>query len=338
MNFSFPEGLIMKKPVAVALCVNILMLLSARGAEKSQSIMHMEAGEYQKIVAYGTELTAKGAWVVQLQETLDLSYPGLAQVVNCGKENMWSQWGDFNVKKRVVEEEPDLVFIEFSMNDAVSKYRVSVDQAQKNLESIMDKIIKANESCEIVLLIMNPPAGKQATLRPELEAYNQMVRDLAKARNIQLIDLYPAWKKLLDEDIRQFAQYVPDGLIPNEEGCQKFIIPALIENLGIRRIKTPEERIEDEKKMFKRMDTDEDQRVSQDEYVQVFADVFPHKDTDKDGALSPIEFAYSSFYLADMDADGKMTLQEYKAMYAEQFYTRDTDRDGSLTVEEMIAQ
>ncbi|MDF7809230.1 GDSL-type esterase/lipase family protein [Pontiellaceae bacterium B12219] len=328
----------MKKAVAVALYVNILMLLSAGGAEKSPCIMQLEAGESQTIVAYGTELTAKGAWVEQLQETLNVSYPGLAQVVNCGKANMWSQWGDFNVKNRVMKEEPDLVFIEFSMNDAVSKYKVSVDQAQKNLESIMDKIFKENESCEIVLLIMNPPAGKQALLRPQLEAYNQMVRNLAEARNIRLIDLYPAWKKLLDEDIRQFVHYVPDGLIPNEEGSRKFIIPALIENLGIRRVKTPEERIEDEKQMFIRMDTDKDQRVSMDEYVQVFADVFPHKDIDKDGTLNPVEFAHPSFYDADMDGDRKMTLLEYKDMYAEQFYTRDSDQDGSLTIEEMIAR
>ncbi|WP_372795041.1 GDSL-type esterase/lipase family protein [Pontiella sp.] len=328
----------MKRSVAVALCLNAVLFLSSEGAEKSQCIKHMEAGDFQKIVAYGTELTANGAWVEQLQETLDLSYPGLARVINCGKAKMWSQWGDFNVKKQVISEEPDLVFIEFSMNDAVSKYRISIDQARKNLESIMDKILKANETCEIVMLIMNPPAGRQATLRPDLEAYNQMVRELAKARNTRVIDLYHAWNKLLEEDIRQFAQYVPDGLIPNEEGCRKFIIPALIENLGIRRVKTPEELMEEEKKMFKRMDTDGDQRVSEEEYIQVFADVFPQKDSDKDGTLSPIEYAHPSFQHADTDNDGKMTLQEYRAMYAEQFHTRDRQRDGSLTVEEMIAR
>lgn len=79
---------------------------------------------------------------------------------------------------------------------------------------------------------MNPPVGVHLEQRPRIKAYNQIYRDVARERRLMLIDHYPEWEAILTKDQNLFRRYIPDGIHPNSEGCEKVITPAIIKALG----------------------------------------------------------------------------------------------------------
>jgi len=195
--------------------------------------MQIESGKQQTVITYGTSLTAGGAWVQQLQEALNHRYPGKAKLINSAKGAMWSTWGVENLGTRVIRKKPDTVLIEFAINDAYLPYKTSVEQAQRNLENMIERILKSNSACEIILMVMNPPVAVHLERRPKIKDYYQMYRDVAKDRKLLLIDHYPKWEKILNENAALFEQYVPDGIHPGPEGCKAVITPTIIKALGI---------------------------------------------------------------------------------------------------------
>jgi len=207
--------------------------IASQGGENIRLVSNLEAGKKQTVVTYGTSLTAQGAWVAQFSAELDRRYPGLTTVINSGEGAMWSKWGVDNLDARVTGKQPDAVFIEFSINDAYLPYNMSVEQARSNLETMVDRILATNKSCEIILMVMNPPTGVHLAIRPQIESYNQMYRDVAARRHLMLIDHYPNWQQILNADPKRFSAYVPDGIHPNAEGCKMVITPRIINVLGM---------------------------------------------------------------------------------------------------------
>ena len=225
----------MNKSQFGAVLLTLCLLFSgctSRGVE-SRLVVNLESGKQQTVITYGTSLTAGGPWVHQLQEALNSSYPGKAKVINSGAGAMWSKWGVDNLDKRVIAKNPDTMLIEFAINDAYLPYKTSVEQAQSNLENIIERILESNSKCEIVLMVMNPPIGVHLERRPKIKDYYQMYRDVAKARRLLLIDHYPKWEKILNEDPKLFNKYVPDGIHPGAEGCKAVILPNITKALGI---------------------------------------------------------------------------------------------------------
>ena len=162
--------------------------ITSPGEEKSRLVSNLEAGKKQTVVAYGTSLTAGGAWVGQFSNEMNRRYPGMVSVINSGQSSMWSTWGVENLQERVIKKQPDAVFIEFSINDAFSGRKTSVPQARSNLVTMVDRILATNKTCEIILMVMNPTTGGALAWRPQLDAHNQMYRDVAAQRRVMLID------------------------------------------------------------------------------------------------------------------------------------------------------
>ena len=217
--------------MVLGMCLISAPMCHAEG--KSRLVDNLKSGKQQTVITYGTSLTAGGAWVKQLQEALNRSYPEKAKVINSGKGRMWSKWGVDNLDKRVIEKKPDTVLIEFAINDAYLPYKTSVEQAKINLENMIERILKSNSKCEIVLMVMNPPIGVHLERRPKIKEYYQMYREVAKARKLLLVDHYPQWEKIVNEDPQLFNKYVPDGIHPGPEGCKVVITPNIIKALGI---------------------------------------------------------------------------------------------------------
>jgi len=199
----------------------------------------LKEGRAQIVVAYGTSLTAGGAWVTQLQQALDEKYPGLATVLNSGQGDMNSRWGVENLESRVIQKNPDTVFIEFAINDAFLDFKISTEEARVNLETMIDRILKWKPSCEVIPMTMNPPVGIHLERGPRIIDYYQIYRNVAKDRNLLLIDHYPQWEHILDTDRDLFDRYVPDGLHPWVEGCRHVITPMILKELGLIADKGP---------------------------------------------------------------------------------------------------
>lgn len=294
---------------------------SASGG-KARFVSNLDAGKPQTVVTFGTSLTAVGAWVDQLRTVIEQQYPGQAKVINGAQGGANSDWGRGALDEKVLKHNPDTVLIEFSVNDAVARRKTSVAHARGNLENMIKRIIKQNSDCEIILQVMNPPVGHTKTQRPNLLAYNQMVRDVAKERGFQLIDHYPVWEKLLNDDPLKFLFYVPDTIHPVREGALQVITPTMLHALGLKPGKP--ELSEDAPcwKYLSRglMDKDKDRVITHEEFNNYWKKLFTNNDANLDGELSADEFGPQVLFDAlDADQDRQVTLDEFLKVYAPHF-------------------
>ena len=207
---------------------------SCHSEVKSKLVSNLDSGKKQTVVAYGTSLTAFDGWVKQLRTILNNRYPGQVKVINSAMGGMWSKWGVDNLDWLVIDKKPDTVFIEFAINDSYTLYGTSVQDARINLENMIDRILKSNANCEIILMVMNPPVGAHFMLRPKIKDFYQMYRDVAREENLQLIDHYPNWEKILNESPELFKKYVPDGIHPTAQGSRMVTTPEIVRAIGIK--------------------------------------------------------------------------------------------------------
>lgn len=212
------------------LCLIPLMLtLSAQAASEdllAGFFKKLQAGEKQTVVAYGTSLTAGGAWVASMKQWFEEKYPGQVTVVNSGGPGQNSDWGAANVQGKVVANNPNLVIIEFSYNDAHQKFKLTPEHCKGNLEKILSAITSKDPTTAIVLQTMNvpwdPAGGKDpAANRPELETYNDNYRNAAKAHGFPLVDNYPVWLKIKETDPKRYEAILPDGSHPNKAASEE---------------------------------------------------------------------------------------------------------------------
>jgi lysophospholipase L1-like esterase len=192
----------------------------------SHLLDNLQAGRAQKIVVYGTSLTEGGRWPDDLSVWLNELHPGQVTLINSGLSGKASNTALANLETKVIAHAPDVVFIEFTVNDAFTAYTqadldlgITPEKSQDNLNRMIDAILKAKPGTEIILQTMNPawdaPNGnKSSSKRPDLAAYYEGYRKIAAARHLLLIDHYANWNRLLTTDPASFQSYVPDGVHP----------------------------------------------------------------------------------------------------------------------------
>lgn len=201
---------------------------------QSQLVRNLAAGKNQTVVVYGTSLSSGGygqAWMGAVARQLNEKYGNHLKYCLTGKGGMWSTWAVQHLEDSVIQKQPDVVIIEFGINDAFLNYHTSPDLARLNLEFMISRIQMNRPSCEIILQVMNMPIGKSAGFRPNITAYYDMYRKVARKRKLLLIDHYPNWKIILSQGETEFLKHVPDGIHPNKESCIKIIAPEINKRL-----------------------------------------------------------------------------------------------------------
>jgi len=187
----------------------------------------------------GTSLTAgTWRWVDIMKEWLDDRWPGQVIVQNEGYGASASSNGPegntgFHQLSRVIAHKPDVVFIEFAINDAYLPYAISLEESKRNLETFIDRISDELPRAEIILQTMNaamdvPEKGLDgASSRPGLADYYEVWRATARERGILLIDHFPNWLRLAKENGERFLELVPDGIHPRLPGYREVFLPEL---------------------------------------------------------------------------------------------------------------
>lgn len=82
---------------------------------------------------------------------------------------------------------------------------------------------------------------------------------------------------------------------------------------------------------FIQTDTDNDGKITREEYVAPAVANFDRKDKNKDGLLSETEHTHPSFKRADADTNGVLTRAEFRTIFERQFRLVDKNGDGALT-------
>lgn len=217
----------------------ILLLVTAMTASAQDKVIkRLASGENQRIVVYGTSLSAsKEGWAAMLKDSLNALYPGKAEVINSAQAAMWSSWGVENLRERVLEQRPDMVIIEFAMNDAYLPYSTSVEAAKLNLEYMVFRIQELYPDCSIFIQVMNMPIAEHKAQRPNIELYYNLYRKEAKKLKIRLIDHYEYWVPLLKKGEEEFRRYVPDGIHPDIAAQRELVLPHILKALGVINVK-----------------------------------------------------------------------------------------------------
>jgi lysophospholipase L1-like esterase len=205
---------------------------SAAESSPADFFRSLEAKKPQVVVLYGTSLTAGGAWASAFKKWFDQEYPGLVTVFNNSGSGKNSQWAVENLDEKILKVRPDLVLMEFSYNDAHDKFNMSVKDGWQNLDRMVKKMKQEKPETVIVLQVMNvgwdaPNGNKSASARPKLQEFNDNYRRYAQENSLPLIDHYPIWLKLKEEEADKFQQFVPDGTHPSAEGSLAVTWPAV---------------------------------------------------------------------------------------------------------------
>lgn len=187
------------------------------------------------VVFYGTSLTRSGGWADVIGAEMQALNPEL-QFINTAEGGRESRWGREHFGERVIAHRPSLVFIEFAINDAVARFALPPEESAANLAAMLDMLRAAHPAAVPVLQIMNPvidrPVGHDGH-RPALADYEALWREVARGRQLTLVDHGPAWAGLLTHDESAFRRAVPDGLHPTLAGYEQLMLPTLRSAIGL---------------------------------------------------------------------------------------------------------
>lgn len=165
------------------------------------------------IVAFGTSLTAQTPWTQDLATALNRC--GMAaSVTNVAEGAKTSRWGLETLADRVLDARPDLVLIEFAINDAYRPNGISLAESRSNTEQMIDRIRQRFPKAKIWLMTMNPVWKGYEADRPDLSLYYGQYRAIAQDKAVEYLDNFPDWQTIFAGDPSRLAETVPDGVHP----------------------------------------------------------------------------------------------------------------------------
>lgn len=220
-----------------------VLLLAQPTFAGSPLLAKVRAGGNVKICLLGTSLTQAGSWPGSLQTWLngEAPGPGTVTVINRAASGKASDHGVSTQTPAALNDLPDAVFIEFSMNDAASSLNITKQQARDNLNWMIDQFVTLNPDVIIVLQTMNslPPDTSPFSPRNDLDGYYQIYRDVAAERGAILIDHYPNWLNLYNTAPVTWQGYMKDAVHPNAAGQANILMPELVRVLDSGTDATP---------------------------------------------------------------------------------------------------
>ena len=236
---------IMKKVlVHYVVPLTILAVFSA-STVRGAILPRLENGEQLRIAAIGTSLTdphGGNNWFAQMEAWLSKKYPeqvmfsnrgvGATASVNLPNFNR-PHGGEWQLEQVLANDDPDVIFIEFAVNDAYKEFKMSPDDSAKSLQRLIDRILSwakhRQKTVEIIVQTMNNTGDSYAKLENDVGPYYEAWRKTAAANRLLLIDHYQNWIQLYnsESDHAAWKSYVPDGVHPNPLGATKIILPEI---------------------------------------------------------------------------------------------------------------
>jgi lysophospholipase L1-like esterase len=185
-------------------------------------------GDTVKIVTLGTSLSARGGWQEPLRRSLGACLDSDVAVVNLAKSGMTSEWGLTQIDK-VVAERPDIVLVEFAVNDADVTEFMSLSRSSANIAAIVSRLSESETQPSVYVMAMNPVSGLRGMIRPFLGQYEEMHATVARKLGAGFIDHRPAWARLSDDEL---AKAIADGTHPDPAMASRVIVPGLVQTLA----------------------------------------------------------------------------------------------------------
>lgn len=180
-----------------------------------------------KVVYFGGSVTAgygstnaglyswqslSAAWLKNKFPDADIS------VVNTAIGESGTLLGTYRVQKDVIAQSPDLLFIEYAIND---KYKGSTkEQAALQYETIVREVRTALPECDIVTLFVTDRSVSE--LLPELYPTAEGHETIAAAYNISTVNVGAALVGSMSDTEKEWSKYFIDTVHPTDEGYKKY--------------------------------------------------------------------------------------------------------------------
>ncbi len=193
------------------MAVVCILLLATSSAAVSASTLSaffakLESGEAVNVVAIGGSITMfEGGWAERTVEHMRAAYPS-AQInfVNAGISGTGSNFGVFRLERDVMSVRPDLVFIEFAVND-----EGTADEAcLRNLESMVVRLLSMPVPPAIVFINSAAEGG--------VKAYRH--EQVAQQYGLLTVNMQSAVERHLDEKGLRWEDLFSDRVHPNNAG------------------------------------------------------------------------------------------------------------------------
>lgn len=129
-----------------------------------------------------------------------------------GGEN--STQGAKRFKKDVLIHKPDVLFIDYALNDR----NIGLEQSKKNLEKMIKQALK--KGTKIILMTPSPDISVDF-LKPgsELDLFARQIKSLAAKYKIGVVDSYGIFKQAAEQG-KNIKDYMAQSNHPNEKGHQ----------------------------------------------------------------------------------------------------------------------
>ena len=183
-----------------------------------RTVSDLKGGCNVTIVAFGDSITAgfavRHGFTVFWKEMLQKKYPDARiKLINSGISGNTTLDGLARLDWDVLAYEPDLVTINFGINDAA--LGIDLEEFQLNLRQMIMRI-RAGPGSEILLLASQPletPGFDKVVLK-----YYDSIMDVAEAEDVGFVDVYAAWMDLVNQGT-PLGSFILAGLDhPNEAG------------------------------------------------------------------------------------------------------------------------
>ena len=174
------------------------------------------------ITVFGTSLSAGTGWPDDLGQGLETCLGRPVNISRITRPGGGSAWG-LTALADLQATQPDLVIVEFAINDADLRARVGLKTSIGQHQRLISQLQADTPKTQILLMTTNPAYGLRGLLRPRLRAYYQSYRGLAARLDTGLADIYGHWLTA-DKRLRHF----PDGLHPTDKAARAVILPVLL--------------------------------------------------------------------------------------------------------------
>lgn len=211
---AYAEDRTLNKTGAVSSVDNLKNTYYKLTTEKKLNVVYLGGS-----VTNGTGGTGGYCWRSATTEWLKTNFPN-AEITdtNAGWGGTGSYWGFFRMDESVLPKNPDLVFVEFAINDAYAGHDGT--KAATYMEGIVNKIREKNDKCDIVFILVtdNNGSGRLGKEYEQLLAH----KEVAAHYGIPTINVGFALVEEMNKTGKPWEYYVTDIVHPNNEGYKVY--------------------------------------------------------------------------------------------------------------------
>ena len=171
---------------------------------------------------HGSSSPEKYSWRARIGKWIAESFPD-AKVTNINRAlgESGTYLGAYRVQTDVISAEPDLLFLEYSINDYY--YKSTYEQAASQYETIIREVKAALPDTDIVTVLVTDETrmwsyNKVGMLHTQAQAHE----DIAKAYNIPTLHVGRYLVAQIDYWSSMWSNYAIDGVHPNDQGYEVY--------------------------------------------------------------------------------------------------------------------